>query len=88
MKKQTLTPRKIIEVDGNLYYDGNSQAWSIIRLKQELVKEFRQLREKRSKFNYRILFYRTYEEFEKAMKDIIKNKDVLPILMFLEKESG
>ena len=52
------------------------------------INEFRQLKEKRSKFNYRLLFYRDYEDFEKIVKQIIKNKEVIPMLIWLEKGSG
>jgi len=84
-KNKALTPSKLVEVNGNLYYDDKIGAWSILRLKAELVHTFRQLKEKTSKFNYKILFYRDYEGFEKEMKKIVKEKDVLPILMFFEK---
>ena len=45
--------------------------------KPEIVKEFRQLKEKRSRFSYELLFYRDYEEFEKAVKEIVKKKESL-----------
>jgi len=88
MPKKTLTPRKIVRVNGILSYDEALQAWSILRLRKDLINEFNQLKEKRSKFSYELLFYRSYEEFEKAMKDLIKKEEVLPILMFLKKEMG
>jgi len=88
MKKQTLTPTKIVEIDGSLYYEEKLGAWSIMRLKADLIHEFNQLKEKRSKIGYRLVFYRNYEEFEKQMKKIVKEKGVLPVLMFFEKEMG
>ena len=84
---QTLTPRKIVKVNGILSYDEALQAWSILRLRKDLINEFNQLKEKRSKFSYELLFYRSYEEFEKATKDLVKKEEVLPILMFLKKET-
>ncbi|MDP3027470.1 MAG: hypothetical protein Q8N63_07205 [Nanoarchaeota archaeon] len=85
--KNTLAPIKIIESEGNLSYNESNQAWGTLRLKSELINEFRQLKEKRSKFNYRLLFYRDYEDFEKIVKQIIKDKKVIPMLVWLEKES-
>ena len=87
MEKKTLVPRKVIDSNGSMYYDEKSQAWGIIRLKSELIKEFPQLKEKRSKFSYQIEYYRTIEEFEKFVKEL-KKKDgeTLPVLMFLYKE--
>lgn len=86
MKKQILTPIKIIESEGNLSYNESNRAWGTIRLKSEIINEFRQLREKRTKFNYRLLFYRDYEDFEKIVKQIIKDKEVIPMLVWFEKE--
>jgi hypothetical protein len=87
MEKRTLTPRNVVDVQGNLYYDEKSRAWSIIRLKSELVKEFPQLKEKRSKFSYQLAYYRTIEELEKTIKELKRKKEeVLPVLMFLYKE--
>jgi hypothetical protein len=86
MTKKTISPRKIVKVNGILSYDEALQAWSILRLRKDLINEFNQLKEKRSKFSYELLFYRSYEEFEKAMKDLVKKEEVLPILMFLKKE--
>ena len=87
MTKKPLTPRSIIKVEGKLSYSESSQAWSIIRFKSELVKEFPQLKEKRSNFTYKLVYYRNIEELEKAIKKLKKDKDgVLPLTMFLCKE--
>ena len=86
MKSSILAPIKIIESKGRLSYNESNQAWGTIRLKSELINEFRQLKEKRSKFNYKLLFYRDYEDFEKTVKQIIKSKEVIPVLVWFEKE--
>jgi len=85
-EKTTLIPRVVIESKGKLSYSESSQAWSIIRFKQELIKEFPQLREKRSKLSYNLNYCRNYEEFEKLTRQLIKNREALPILLFLRKE--
>ncbi len=86
MKKQILAPIKIIESKGKLSYNESNRAWGTIRLKSEIINEFRQLREKRTKFNYKLILYRDYEDFEKTLKQIIKNKEVIPVLIWFEKE--
>jgi len=86
MKNNTLTPRKIVNSKGKLSYNESSQAWSIIRLKKELINEFPQLSEKRSSLSYHLMYCRDYEGFEKKVKELVKNKEVLPILLFLKKE--
>ena len=89
MEKKPLTPRNFIDVEGKIIYSEGNQAWNIIKLKKEFLNEFHQLKEKRLKlFSYKMLYYRTYEEFEKVVKEIVKKKGVLPILMWLEKEGG
>jgi len=86
MKKSILTPRTVIESKGKLSYNESTQAWATLRFKSEIVKEFRQLKEKRSKFSYKLMFYRDYGLFEKFIKELIKKKDVLPVLIWFEKE--
>jgi len=44
------------------------------------------LKEKRSKFSYEMIFGRTEEEMIEAIKKIISDKTLMPILMFLYKD--
>jgi hypothetical protein len=87
MERKTLIPRKVINTEGNLYYDERNRAFGIVRLKSDLVNEFPQLKEKQSKFSYKIVYYRNIEEFEKVIKEL-KNKksENLPVLMWFFKE--
>lgn len=87
MERRTLIPRNAIDTIGNIYYDEKAGAWSIIRIKADLVKEFPQLKEKRSKFSYQLIYYRNIEQLEKAIRELKKQKDVpLPVMMFLYKD--
>ena len=45
-------------------------------------------KEKRSKFSYEMIFGRTEAEMVEAIKKIIKDKNLMPILMFLYKDNG
>jgi len=85
-QKRPLVPRNVFEIQGKLSYSESLQAWNTLRFKKELVKEFPQLSEKRSKFSYSLVYYRTLEEFEKAIKQLKEDKTNLPILLFLNKE--
>jgi len=88
MNKKTLSPRKLINSEGKILYSEGFQAWNIIRLKKELFEEFPELKEKRSKFSYKLIFHRTPEEFEKAVKELKKrNEEVMPLMLWLFKES-
>lgn len=83
--KKLLEPRKVIDIDGNIAYSEGFQAWNTIMLKKEIFAEFPELKEKRSKFSYRIALSRDFESFMDIAKDIQKEK-VMPILMWIYKE--
>ena len=88
MDVKTLQPnRSIIKTEGYLSYGESVQGWNTIRLKKELINEFSALKEKSSKFSYTLTFYRTYEELEKELKKIKREKLPLPMLLFLQKVS-
>ena len=88
MDKRILTPRNLIKINGKLSYSESLQSWNTIRFKKELVKEFPQLNEKRSKFSYKVIYYRNFSEFEKAVKDLKNQKsESLPLLLFLYKDT-
>lgn len=84
--KKALTPRKVVNSNGMVYYDDKAGAWGIIRLKADVVKEFYQLKEKRSKFSYQLVYYRTFEELENAIKEIKKTGDLPVLLRFYREE--
>ena len=86
MEKKLLIPRKIINVKRKIHYNESKQAWSNIKLKRELINEFPQLKEKRANFSYELMFCRTLEDLDKALKEMSKKGEVMPMLMFLYKE--
>ncbi len=83
--KEPIQPRRIINVKGRVHYSESNQAWNIIKLKSEFLNEFQQLKEKRSKFSYEMVFGRTEEELKKIM-ELLKDRTLTPILMFLYKD--
>ena len=87
MEPRILQPvRKALEVKGRIVYREVDQSWNLITLKRELIAEFPQLREKRSSFSYQMFFYRSYDEFEKVVRKMKREKLPLPLLLFLVKE--
>ena len=86
MQSKPLIPRKIINVKGKIHYNENRQAWSNLFLKNEIINEFPQLKEKRSKFGYEMLFFKNSEELNNALKKL-KNEEVMPMLVWLYKEN-
>ena len=84
---ERLTPRTKVESEGRIYYSESSQAWNVIKLKKDLFLEFPQLKEKRSKFSYKIVHHRNLKEFEKAVREIVKErKDAMPLMLWLYKD--
>ena len=87
MVAQRIRPvNRIVDIKGKIAYGDSQQAWSIIRLKKEILDEFPQLKERNANFTYKMVFYREYDTFEKAMRKERKNKEVPPILLMLYKE--
>lgn|GEM_PF-1413497 len=88
LPKQPLIPRKTINSQGRVNYSEGFQAWNVLNLKKELFEEFPQLKQKRSKFCYEIIYHRDPKEFEKAIKEMIKEgkKNVMPLLLWIYKE--
>ena len=78
-----LIPRKIINVQGKLHYNESNQAWNKLKFKKELLDEFPQLKQKRSKFSYEMKYFRDALEFEKLFKELKKKPEALPVLMWI-----
>jgi len=85
--KKALIPRNHVNISGKIIYSEGDQAWNLIRLKKEILGEFYQLKEKRSKFSYNMSYYRTYEELEKAIKDM-KKSQALPVLVYFYQDES
>lgn len=87
MEPRILQPiRKELEIKGKIVYREADQCWNMLKLKRELIAEFPQLKEKRSEFSYRMIYHRTYGDFEKALKKMKKENKPLPIILYLVKE--
>lgn len=84
--KKILAPRTTINSEGKIAYSESFQAWNTIHLKKDLFSEFPALREKRSKFAYKLVFCRDLKEFEEILKESKKGNS-LPLLLWLYKES-
>ena len=87
MMQKSLTPRTKIDSEGKIAYSESFQAWNTLKLKKELFLEFPQLKEKRFKFSYKLMYYRDSEEFGEEVRKMVKEgKGVMPLLLWLFKE--
>jgi len=85
--QMSLTPRTKIDSEGKIAYSESFQAWNTLKLKKELFSEFPQLKEKRSKFSYRLTHFRDSKEFEREIKLMVKNGEkIMPMLLRIYKE--
>lgn len=86
-QKKFIAPRREpIKTNGKVSYWEGQQAWSIIRIKQEILKEFPQLKEKSSPVGYQLRFYRDFDQLEKALRKVKKESGVPPLLVWFFKD--
>ena len=78
--------RENIVAKGRISYRESSQAWSLIQVKKEILQEFPQLREKRSKFAYKMILYKGFKELGKSIREMEKRGDSVPLLLFFGRE--
>ena len=87
MELQILKPvNKTINIQGVVWYTSSDCAWNVIRLKKDIIDEFPQLKERNSKFFYKMIHHDNYAQLEKSIRRMKKDKEPLPILLSLYKE--
>jgi len=79
--RKPLAPRKVINVKGKVHYSESNQAWNVIQLRKEIIQEFPQLKEKRSKFAYKMVLHKGETKIDLAIiiyrkPSFIKNQDL------------
>jgi hypothetical protein len=86
-KESFLVPQEEpIVVNGKMFYSEGEQSWNVLRLKNEVLKEFPQLKEKREKFGYTLLISKTKNDVKKVLAEVEKT-GAIPILLFFNKEN-
>jgi len=71
-----------LKIDGNISYSEGRRAWNLIRLKQDLLKEYPQLKKRREKFSYKMIMHRSFDELKKAVLKMEKEECAIPIFLF------
>jgi hypothetical protein len=83
---RTIKPKKeILELRGKLTYSESLRAWSIARFKPPLIREFCQLKDRKSRYNYKLKLCWTHKELEREIRKIKKLDEAIPILLHFEK---
>jgi hypothetical protein len=75
--------KETLKLDGRLSYGESSRAWNIIRFKEQLLREFPQLKKRKEKFGYKLLMHRNYADLLKEVQKLKSEKEVIPLLLFL-----
>lgn len=78
---------RILEINGKLFYHESSQAWSLLRLKKDLLHKFPQLRDKSSSFGYKMIMHDKIEDLKEMIRNLEKSGGKIPVLLFFCKES-
>ena len=78
--------QEIPKVRGKIFYHENARAHSVIRLTKELLCHYPQLREKNSAFSYLMIVPRSMDEVKAQLKELKKNPEKVPIILFLERD--
>jgi len=71
--QKILRPKQeTLNISGNLSYSEGNRAWNVIRLKQDILKEFPQLKERREKFDYNMIMHHSFKDLKKAIAEDYK----------------
>ncbi|MFH1972395.1 MAG: hypothetical protein ABIJ18_02850 [archaeon] len=82
-----LQPIQQTAIKGKVSYHESTQAWSVIKLKKELVNQLPYLKEKQGQFHYELNLLYSYDSLEKEIKKLKKAKHPLPMLFWIKKAS-
>jgi hypothetical protein len=87
MKGQILRPGKNkIAASGRMYYQNEDHAWNLLRIKKEILGEFKELEERMSKFSYNMLFCSEWNSLEKSIRKAKRDGLPAPLLVWFVKE--
>ncbi len=75
-----------LEFEGKMSYAESQRAWGTLRLKSEIFNEFKQLKQRQSKFGYKLMFCREFNQLENEIKKIKKDIGVPPLLVWFVRE--
>jgi len=89
MEAQILRPNKTeINAIGKMYYQAEDHAWNLLRIRKEILNEFKALKERMSKFTYNMRFYSEWTDLEKAMRKCRKEGLPPPVFIWFVKEKS
>ncbi len=85
--KNILPKNNPVVIEGPVFYNIIDRCNSVIRLKKKLVNEFPDFK-KRKGIRYRIELWKTHDDLQERVKDIVKKRKCLPLLLFFYNEES
>jgi hypothetical protein len=69
-----------------MYYSQGNRAWSIIQLKNDILRKFPKLKNREDKFGYKMVIPQSQEEIKKLVAKM--DDDKVPVLLFFCKKES
>jgi len=76
---------KELDVEGFVSYEERTRAWTMIRLKKDITYAFPSLKDKQSKFKYKIKIFFSLNAFEEYVNKILNKESEVPALIYFER---
>ncbi len=70
---------------GKFSYDENKRAWSIMKLKKEIIQMFPILKERRNHIGYRMKLFLSLQSFNEYSNKVSSKELPVPIIMYIER---
>ena len=81
-----ITPEtKVFDFGGKLNYEEKTRAWTIIRLRKEIISFFPMLRNRNTKIIYKAKIFLSLKEFEEFSKKILNKEAEVPLIFYFER---
>lgn len=78
--------KESLRIRGRLSYSEGDQAWSVLRLKKEILQKYPYLKEKTGSFIYMMNLCDDFKELRKEIENLEESTDVVPIIFLIGKE--
>jgi len=77
-----------MRIKGKLSYSEGDQAWSVLRLKKEILQKYPYLKEKTGNFVYLLNLCNDFKELKKEIEKLQNDSEVVPMIFLIGKEKN
>lgn len=75
--------KEALTISGSISYSVGQRANNLIRLPKEFLQEYRQLLNRREKYNYKIIIQYSYKKLKEEINKLEKEDSPIPVMMFI-----